>query len=117
VFAQEVLLDQAGALTQKCVELALAGNHHALKLALERIVPVARDQPLRLALPTVSTPEDAIRATAVVTRAMANGTLTPSEAATMASVLQAQLRAFEVGQLADALEELERAVGEKRRWD
>jgi hypothetical protein len=44
--ALETLLDgQAQALTQKAIDLALAGDITALRLCLDRILPVRKDRP------------------------------------------------------------------------
>ena len=49
--AAEALLDgEAEAITRKCIDLALAGDHTALRLCLSRILPVRRDREIDLDL-------------------------------------------------------------------
>jgi hypothetical protein len=67
-------------LTRKAVELALAGDVMALRLALERIVPPRKDRPVVFQLPPLVGASDGVAAIAAITQAVAEGDLTPSEA-------------------------------------
>jgi len=51
--AQELLDGEAPELTRRCIELAKQGNLIALRLCLERLIPVLRELPLSLSLPKV----------------------------------------------------------------
>src|SRR5262245_6580678 len=55
--AEGLLLDKAAEISTKALELALSGNPLVMKLVLERLVPVARDRPVRLNLPKVTSAE------------------------------------------------------------
>jgi hypothetical protein len=73
------LLDgQAEALTQRAVQLALAGDSTALRLCLERVAPPRKDAPVSFALPPMSTASDAAQAAGAVLGAVSEGDLTPS---------------------------------------
>ena len=50
-----LLEGQAEALTQRAVELALAGDTAALRLCLERLAPPRKDAPVSFPLPPMST--------------------------------------------------------------
>lgn len=53
--ALEALLEGDGeAITTKCVEMAKAGNHHALKIVMERLLPTRRGRPVEFELPEVN---------------------------------------------------------------
>ena len=79
--ACEALLEgQAEALTQKAVDMALAGDTVALKICIDRIFPVRRDRPVSFPLPPINTARDAANVAAAVTEAVAAGQITPSEA-------------------------------------
>ena len=72
--ACEALLEgQALALTQKAVELALAGDTIALRLCMERLCPVRKDRPVSFPLPPINTARDAANVAAAVTEAVAAG--------------------------------------------
>jgi hypothetical protein len=63
--AIEAILDgEAEALTRKAIELAKAGDTTALRLCLERLAPPRKDRPLKLTMPPLERPEDAMTATA-----------------------------------------------------
>ena len=87
--AIEALLDgEAEALTRKAIERALQGDPQALRLCLDRIAPPRRDRPTPFALPALAEAADARDAFAAVVRAVAEGELTPSEAVTLAGLIE-----------------------------
>jgi uncharacterized protein DUF5681 len=106
--AAEALLDgQAEALTQIAIEKALAGDMQAVRLCLERIAPVRRDRPIRLAMPSIRSPADVVEASAAILAAVAAGDLTPSEAAELGRLLDAHTRAIEAHSLEQRVRALE----------
>jgi hypothetical protein len=64
-------------LTHKAIELAKGGDVTALRLCLERLVPVKRDRPVSFALPAIETASDASRAMDAILVAVAGVTLRP----------------------------------------
>jgi hypothetical protein len=94
--AAAVLLEgESEALTRKAVELALAGEPVALRLCIERILPVCRERAVRLALPAIEGANDISAAANAVTSALARGALTPSEAERIAIVVETLARAID----------------------
>src|SRR6478752_3022016 len=58
--ALETLLDgQATALTQKAIDLALAGDMAALRICLDRILPPRKDRPTTFDFPAITTAAEA----------------------------------------------------------
>lgn len=109
--AAEALLDgEAEALTRKAVQLALAGDTAALRLCLDRIAPARKDRPVPFALPSLTKASDAVQASAAIVEAVANGDLTPVEAAEPAKVVDGFTRAIEAADLEDRIRTLERKV-------
>ena len=87
--AVEALLEgEAEALTRKCIERALEGDGQALRICLDRLAPPRRDRPVSFALPALKEAADARDAFAAVVRAVAEGELTPSEAVTLAGLIE-----------------------------
>jgi hypothetical protein len=104
----EALLDgEAEALTRKAVEMALKGDTTAMRLCLERLLPVRRDRPVMFTLPRIKTPADAVKAAAALVEAVASGDLTPSEAAELSKLVEGFTRAIETTELLDRIERLE----------
>jgi hypothetical protein len=94
------LLDgEAGALTRKAVEMALAGDTTALRLCLERIAPPRRDAPVQFTLPRMETARDAARAAGAVLEAVAAGELTPNEGAHLMALVETYRRTLETTEL------------------
>ena len=83
------------------------------KLCLERILPIRRRRPVLFALPPIESVSDLPVAMAAVVAAVADGTLTPEEAASISAVLEAQRRAVETAQLEQRIAVLEAARGER----
>jgi hypothetical protein len=106
--AAEALLDgEAQALTRKAIERALAGDSTALRLCLERIVPVRKERPLRLALPSLTNAGDAARAIAAITAAVAEGEVTPGEAADLSALVAGFAKTHEASELEARIAALE----------
>ena len=102
------LLDgQAEALTQRAVELALAGDTTALRLCLERIAPPRKDSPVQFALPRMTTARDAAQAAGAVLEAVSLGDLTPAEGAQVMGLVDSYRRTLEVSELETRLAALE----------
>ena len=86
--AVEALLEgEAEKLTRVCIERALAGDTLALRICMDRIAPPRRDRPTPFELPKLKEAADARDAFAAVVRAVAEGELTPSEAVTLAGLI------------------------------
>jgi hypothetical protein len=94
--AAAVLLGgEAGALTRKAIELALAGDIAALRLCLDRIIAPQREQPAGFALPAISEPGDVAVAMTALSQAAASGDVAPQAAVSLARMLEAQARVIE----------------------
>ena len=106
--AVEVLLDgQAEALTQKAIQMALAGDPVALRLCLERIYPARKDRPVTFPLPPITSARDAADTMAAVTKAVATGHITPSEAAELGKVIDTYVRAYQTAELDERVARVE----------
>jgi hypothetical protein len=108
--AAEALLDgEVESITRKAIELAKAGDITAMRLCLDRIVPVRKDRPVAFDLPILEHATDAVRALAAIAKAVADGDLTPMEAAELSKVIDGYVRAIETAELADRLDRLEQS--------
>ena len=90
---------------------ALAGDAQAIRIILDRVLPVLRpvDMPTTLALPGDGTLADQARA---VVRAAADGDLSPAQAAQIVTALGGVAKIVEVTELVTRIEALEaRTVG------
>lgn len=86
--ALALLDEKTEALTAVCIEKALDGDMAALRLCMERIVPVVKDRPVNFDLPDgLLDLEQATQAGARVLEAMAAGSITPREAGDVMAIL------------------------------
>ena len=105
--AAALLAGESEALTRKAVELALVGDPTAMRLCLERILPACRERSVKFALPPIESAADIAAAMKAVTSALADGAITPGEAATIAAVVDTFVRAIETSDFDRRLKELE----------
>ena len=111
--ALETLLDgQATALTQKAIDLALAGDIAALRLCVDRILPPRKDRPVTFDLPIITTAAEAAATMCAILAAVAAGDVTPSEGSEVAKLVDSYVRAVEATELAARIERLERMTSQ-----
>ena len=109
----ELLEGKAKEVTERCIELALAGDTVALRIAMDRILPVRRGRPVRFNLPAIEKPGDLVAALGGILQAVADGDLTPDEASTVAGVLEIKRRAHETEDHEARIVAIERGTGGK----
>jgi hypothetical protein len=112
VLAEQLLEGEAERLVREAIDRAMAGDVLAMRLCLERILPVLRGRRIQLDLPSEDvSPEAAARgiagAVSATARAMAEGEITPEEAMTAAGIFELQRRAVETADLERRLARLE----------
>jgi len=113
--AEQIVDGEAEALVRKAIELALAGDTVALGLLLDRIVPPRRDRPVAFSLPALKSPADAVAAQAAVMAALADGDLTPSEAAEVSAPIVNVVKAIEATDIEERVRALEEQAAEPAR--
>jgi hypothetical protein len=112
--ALEALLDgEAEALTRKAIEMALDGDPTAMRLVMDRIMPPRKERPVLFSLPKLETAGDAVKATAALAEAVANGDITPGEAGELAKLVDGFTKAVELHEIQQRLDKLEAAQGAK----
>jgi hypothetical protein len=87
--------------------MALSGDTTALRLCLERIAPPRKDRPVSFQLPPLASARDAAQASAALLQAVAEGELTPLEAAELAKLVTSYVEALKACELEARLEALE----------
>jgi Family of unknown function (DUF5681) len=112
---QHLLADEAEAIGRKAIEMAIAGDLAAIRLCMDRLAPVHRDEPVAFGLPPIEKPADIVAATASIVAAVSAGELTPSQAAAVSKVIDVHVRAIESKDFDERLTKLESAVKEPKR--
>jgi hypothetical protein len=85
--ALALLEGEGEALARKAVEMALNGDVVALRLCLERLVPIRKDAVIQFDLPTLTNAKDAPAAAGAVLKALADGQITPADAESALKVI------------------------------
>jgi hypothetical protein len=80
-----------------------------MRLCLERIVPPRGERPVNFTFPAMNSANDASKAMATITTAVANGKLTPTEAAELSRVIEGYVKAIEATEIERRLRVLEEA--------
>ncbi|MGU3663148.1 DUF5681 domain-containing protein [Methylobacterium sp. A49B] len=114
VALEAILQGEAESITRKAIELAQSGDTVALRLCMDRLIPVRKDRPITFTLPQIETAADLTKATQALLEGVANGEITPSEAAELSKLVEAHTKAIEAVDLATRLTALEQAAGGKR---
>jgi len=107
IAAEALLEGEAQALTRKAIELALAGDTTALRLCLERIVPLRKSRTVAFDTPRIDRVEDLAGAIGSIFRAVACGKLRLDEGAALVGMLESKRRAMETIDLEKRLRALE----------
>jgi hypothetical protein len=93
--AEQLLDNEAQALTRKAIDLAHDGDMTALRLCLERIVAPRRERTVNFTMPPIAGAADLAGAMAALAGAAAQGIITPGEAAQLSQVVETYIRALE----------------------
>ena len=106
--AVEAMLEgEAETITRKAIELAKAGDLTAVRLCLDRLLPVRRDRHVSFEAPEIRTAKDAADFAGVLLNKTAAGELTPSEAADLGKLVENYVRAIETSDIDKRISELE----------
>jgi hypothetical protein len=108
---QSALEREAEALGRKAVELALNGDAAALRLCLDRLMPLRRDRAVALALPSVRGAGDITAAIATIIAAVTRGKISPREGVDLAKLVDILMRAIETRDFDSRLRVLEEDPG------
>ncbi len=107
----EALIDGEGdAIVRVVIQKALAGDESALRLCLERLLPPRKSRPVRFDLPRIVDSASLLAAHAELLKAMADGELTPDEAAQASTLLKQHREMFQLTEVADRLAAIERVL-------
>ena len=114
LLAESLLDGEAQAIMRTLIDRAKEGEPAALRLCVERLLPVKRERVVTIDLPPINCPADAKRALASIIAAAAQGHVSPSEASQFSEMIDAYLRACGATELADRLDQVEQTLGIKK---
>jgi len=110
LLAQELLAARVESIAGKLIELAEGGDMRAIRVCMERLMPVIKDQPIAVELPPIEKPADSVAAAAAIAAAVAAGELTATEADKLAKVVEVYVRALDSKGFDERLGKLEKEI-------
>ena len=111
---QELLENFSEPVLRKCLARAIQGDSHALRLCIERLLPLRRDAPIRTRLPSIKKAQDVASAQQSILNSVAQGRMTPSEGELLSNIVEKRRRAIETVELEGRVEELEKRNAAER---
>ena len=106
--AAALLEGEAEGLLRKAVELAKGGDVVILKFLLGRVLP--RERVVKLDLPPMYFADDAVEALGCIMRAVSEGTISPSEGAEAATLVNSYTKAIDMADVVKRLDSLEAQI-------
>jgi len=104
--AEALLKGEEDELVRKAIELAKAGDRQMLKFLLDRILP--KERSVCFDSPELDRSSDAVDALTSIIDAACTGQITPSEAAALASLVEARARIINNIELKLSLDDIEK---------
>jgi hypothetical protein len=107
LMAEQYLEGQSEQLTRKVVDMAKGENILALRLCLERVIPIRKERSIELDLPPAQNALDLAANLQLILAAVGEGRITPGEAQALTEVVSSQAHLFETADMERRLQELE----------
>jgi hypothetical protein len=114
VLTEQLLSTDIEDVVTAVVNAAKAGDMTAARIILDRLSPPRKGRPVRFEIPPVMNLAGLSAAFAKLVEAVATGHVTPEEAASVASLLEAQRKAIELNEINNRLAALE-AIAEREK--
>jgi hypothetical protein len=111
VWSEELIGQYREAVLRKCLAMALQGDSTAMRLCVERILPISKESRIRLKMAKVNTMAEVATAWNQVLQAVGRGEITPEQGQRLADLLQGRGRIIESEEMEARLRVLERVSG------
>jgi len=115
LLAEQLLEGESEPLTRKLVEMAKGGNILAMRLCLERLIPIRKERSIEIDLPPAHNAQDLRANLQRILAAVGEGRITTGEAQALAEVVNSQARLFESVDMESRLQELEECASQVRQ--
>ena len=114
ILLDNLLSEEAEALTKKAIKMAKAGDRQTLRALLDKLIPNRKDSPVSIKLPEIGSTSDLSKVTSSLLSAVGDGQLTPSEAAGVARLVEVHAKTIQLAEIEARLTEVEKHLEEKR---
>jgi len=110
LMCEKLMAGDAEDVVMAVIDQAKNGDIQAAKLILDRLVPIRKGRPVRVALPEVVGAKDIVEAHSAILTAASRGELSLEEATLLSGVIDGCRKAIETEDLAKEIEELKIAM-------
>jgi Family of unknown function (DUF5681) len=93
LLAQSLLENDVEAICARLLIEAKEGNIQAIKIVMDRILPVRKELPIALDLPEIKSSTDLLNAISAITAAVGSGIISPSEGEAFSRIIDINLKA------------------------
>jgi len=107
LLAEQLLEGEAEQLIRKVVELAKKGQMQALRLCLDRVLPIPKERSIKLEFPLPKNAQELPASYESVLSAICEGRITPGEGQSLNGLLDSQARGFEFQSIDRRIQALE----------
>lgn len=107
VLAEKLFEDDIEEICKQAIDQAKKGNTHAIKLILDRILPIKKEASIFIDLPNVNNAQDILEAVNLVVEAVCKGKVSPSEGELLTKIIDRQAKAIELNDFELRLRSLE----------
>ena len=107
--AQGLLEGEAEQLARKAIDAALEGHPAALRLCMERILPIKKETPVSFAMPDMNKTTTAVQAAGALLAEVASGELTPNQGTQIMGLIESYPKIVEATEPEGRLSALEAA--------
>ncbi len=111
LLAEKLMQADAEVIVKAVLDSAKGGDMTAARIILDRIAPARRDNPVSFELPKIESAADAVGAQSAILAAVANGEITPGEAAEVSKLIDSFVRTIELTEIDERLRRLEGRAG------
>jgi hypothetical protein len=112
LLAEQIMAEDLESVARAVVTAAKGGDTAAARIVLDRLASVRRGRPIRLDLPAGIDAAGLSAAFDAVLIAVADGQITPEEAASVATLLEARRKAAETAEVTERIAALERRTNQ-----
>lgn len=116
LLAEQLLEGESEQLIRQAITMAKKGNTHALRLCLERVIPIRKERSIELELPPAKNALELAANLQCILAAVGEGKITPGEAQILTEVLRSQAHLFEAADMERRLQALEESSSEVRAF-
>lgn len=105
--AQSILQDNATEICHQLIEQAKRGNVQAIKIVIDRILPICKERHITVDLPQIKSPSDVLTAINLITAAVSEGKISPSEGEALGRIVDINIKTLELNSYEERLRALE----------